>query len=103
MLLKLHYQFILHFLKVSLILALYYYLSSMSLSMSRLILILALLHLFNASDLHANHLTGGEMSYSHVRNLTDGRQVYKVTLNIYRDALSGGADFDNPLSLSLCV
>ena len=49
----------------------------------------------------AEHLTGGEMRYSYVNTLGDGRQVYEIQLRIYRDALGGGADFDNPLYMTI--
>lgn len=52
-------------------------------------------------SLEANHLTGGEMNYSYVQTLPDGRQVYEIVTTIYRDALSGGADFDNPLYMTV--
>lgn len=49
----------------------------------------------------AEHLTGGEMRYNYVNTLGDGRQVYEIQLRIYRDALGGGADFDNPLYMTI--
>ncbi len=53
------------------------------------------------SPLKANHLTGGEMRYAYERTLPDGRQVYRIIVHIYRDALSGGAQFDDPLYMTV--
>ena len=50
---------------------------------------------------NANHLTGGEIRYSYVHTLPNGNQIYDITIFIYRDALSGGAEFDNPLYLTV--
>src|SRR5690554_2973331 len=70
--------------------------------MVRLFFILISFYFLSASNfLQANHLTGGEISYAHEESFVDGRELYKVTLIIYRDALSGGADFDSPLYLSI--
>ncbi|HUH74553.1 MAG TPA: PKD domain-containing protein [Chitinophagales bacterium] len=53
------------------------------------------------ATVHAEHLTGGEMRYSYVKTLGDGKQVYEITVRIYRDALGGGATFDNPLNITI--
>lgn len=46
-------------------------------------------------------MTGGEINYSFVRELSDGRQIYEINVIIYRDALSGGSYFDDPLYLTV--
>lgn len=60
-----------------------------------------LLMLLGESQLQANHLTGGEMRYTYLNTLANGRQVYRITVEIYRDDLSGGAGFDNPLYMTV--
>jgi gliding motility-associated-like protein len=49
----------------------------------------------------AEHLTGGEMRYSYINTLPDGRQTYEISVQIYRDALGGGANFDDPLYITI--
>lgn len=52
-------------------------------------------------SVNAEHLTGGEMRYSYISTLIDGRQVYEISVRIYRDALGGGANFDDPLYMTI--
>ena len=49
------------------------------------------------NTVNAEHLTGGEMRYSYINTLPNGRQIYEISVLIYRDALGGGANFDDPL------
>ncbi len=44
----------------------------------------------------AYHIVGGEIYYDCL-----GGNTYQITLKVYRDCFSGGADFDNPLSLGI--
>ncbi|PSJ71927.1 hypothetical protein C7N43_36825 [Sphingobacteriales bacterium UPWRP_1] len=44
----------------------------------------------------AEHLVGGEISYECL-----GGNTFRVTLTIYRDCYSSGADFDNPASITI--
>lgn len=44
----------------------------------------------------ASHIIGGEMYYDYL-----GNYQYKISIVIYRDCASSGADFDNPLSLAI--
>ena len=44
----------------------------------------------------ASHIVGGEMYYDCL-----GGNQYKITLKLYRDCLSDGAEFDNPLYITV--
>jgi len=44
----------------------------------------------------AAHLVGGEISYECI-----GGNTFRITLTIYRDCYSSGADFDNPASITI--
>jgi gliding motility-associated-like protein len=59
----------------------------------RLIFILFILFSFNAN---AAHIVGGDMFYDCL-----GGNEYRITLKLYRDCLSDGAEFDNPLPISI--
>jgi gliding motility-associated-like protein len=52
-------------------------------------------------DLSAAHLTGGDMTYRCVGNASNGNPIFQFSLNIYRDNLSQGADFDNPAFITI--
>ncbi len=61
--------------------------------MRYLIFIYLVLNLFSA---RASHIVGGEIYYDYL-----GNNNYKFYISVYRDCLSTGASFDNPLSLGL--
>ena len=48
------------------------------------------------SNVFGNHLVGGDISYK-----CTGANKFEITLNVYRDGLSGGADFDDPATISI--
>lgn len=52
--------------------------------------------LLGISELYGNHLVGGDISYKCV-----GANKFEIILNVYRDGLSGGADFDDPATISI--
>jgi len=61
--------------------------------MRYLIAILIVLNLFSG---RSSHIVGGEIYYDYL-----GNNNYKFYISVYRDCLSSGASFDNPLSLGL--
>jgi gliding motility-associated-like protein len=64
--------------------------------MKKLISILLFFH-FNYSDVSANHLIGGELSY---RKL--GGTNYEITLKVFRDCnAQNAANFDNPANIAI--
>ena len=63
---------------------------------SFLLLILILTQLFNTKKAGAEHIIGGEMYYECI-----GDGEYEVTLKMYRDCFSTGAQFDNPANVAL--
>jgi gliding motility-associated-like protein len=67
--------------------------------MKRFLLILTLF-LFT-TPLFAEHITGGEMYYTY-RGLDDqGRHVYRITLKLYRDCFSAGAQLDASAAIAV--
>lgn len=58
--------------------------------------ITAIFALFFAAQLHASHIVGGDMYYDCL-----GGNTYQVTLKIYRDCLSDGADYDPNLPVTV--
>lgn len=62
--------------------------------MFRLVLIILLLGF--TSNVLATHIVGGEMYYDYL-----GANQYKITLKLYRDCNSTGAQYDNPLPLTI--
>ena len=44
----------------------------------------------------ASHIVGGELYYDCL-----GGNEYRITLKLYRDCLSDGAEFDNPLPITI--
>ena len=46
-----------------------------------------------STTLHAEHITGGEMSYTY-QGFVNNLHRYHVTLKLYRDCNSGGAPLD---------
>ena len=55
---------------------------------------LVLIFILASSKTNAAHIVGGSISYRCL-----GGNDYEVTLKIYRDCFSGGAEFDNPASI----
>jgi gliding motility-associated-like protein len=58
--------------------------------------IIAILLVLNFAPLRASHIVGGDIYYDHV-----GGNNYQFTINLYRDCLSTGAQFDDPLPLGV--
>jgi gliding motility-associated-like protein len=52
--------------------------------------------LFISFNSHASHIVGGEMYYDCL-----GGNEYRITLKLYRDCLSDGAEFDDPLPITI--
>lgn len=50
---------------------------------------------FCVQSIHAKHIVGGEITYECLGNVGANSKKYEVTVTIYRDALSGGAEFDS--------
>ncbi len=49
-----------------------------------------------SASVRATHIVGGEMTYRQM-----GGNLYEVTLRVYRDCLTGQAQFDNPASIGI--
>lgn len=49
---------------------------------------------FFTIPLFANHITGGEVYYTYIGQLANGNHQYHVTLKLYRDHFSSGAQLD---------
>ncbi len=58
--------------------------------------LIALLMLASSLTSNASHIVGGEIYYDYM-----GNNVYRFYISVYRDCNSTGAQFDNPLSLSI--
>ncbi len=58
--------------------------------------LLVIISFIIGSQLYASHIVGGEMYYDCL-----GNNQYKVTIKVYRDCNSTGADFDIPLYLGV--
>lgn len=58
--------------------------------------IVYLLFMINALSFKASHIIGGDIYYDYL-----GNNNYKFVLTLYRDCASDGAEFDNPLMLSV--
>ncbi|MFC0771831.1 PKD domain-containing protein [Terrimonas alba] len=67
--------------------------------MKRLLLILATFFLSKIS--WAEHITGGEMYYSFTGMTADGLYRYHVTLKLYRDCFSAGAQLDDNAAIGI--
>jgi gliding motility-associated-like protein len=59
-------------------------------------LILPFIVLMVAFQSRASHIVGGEMYYDYL-----GNNQYRIFINVFRDCLSSGADFDSPLPLGI--
>ncbi|RYY43127.1 MAG: hypothetical protein EOO06_20160 [Chitinophagaceae bacterium] len=66
--------------------------------MKQYLLLLFLLTGFLAAE--AKHITGGEMIYEYVETNSGGK-VYKVTLILFRDELSGGAEMPPTVTIGI--
>ena len=60
----------------------------------RLLLIL-IISLFSFQS-YANHIVGGEVFYDNL-----GGNNYRISIVVYRDCFSSGAQYDDPLSLGI--
>ncbi len=49
----------------------------------------------------ARHIAGGEISYEYLSTNTGGTIMYRVTLKLYRDCLSGGAPLDDRATITI--
>ncbi|MDG1429576.1 MAG: PKD domain-containing protein [Crocinitomicaceae bacterium] len=58
--------------------------------------LIAFLMLASSLTSNASHIVGGEIYYDYM-----GNNVYRFYISVYRDCNSTGAQFDNPLSLSI--
>lgn len=66
----------------------------MEFTLKRLITILSIL--FFQFQLQAAHIVGGDMFYDCI-----GGNTYRITVKLYRDCLSGGAEFDSNLPITV--
>ena len=48
----------------------------------------------------ARHIAGGEMSYQYLGVGSNGLR-YRITLKLYRDCQSGGAEFDDQAAIAI--
>ena len=67
--------------------------------MKRFLVILATF-LFSKTLL-AEHITGGEMYYTFIGMSTSGEYQYRVTLKLYRDCFSAGAQLDASAAIAI--
>ncbi|MCF8277668.1 MAG: gliding motility-associated C-terminal domain-containing protein [Flavobacteriales bacterium] len=64
--------------------------------MKRLLLLFSTIFFLGFQNASATHIVGGELVYNYL-----GNSQYAVTLVIYRDCLSGTADFDDPAAVGI--
>jgi gliding motility-associated-like protein len=62
---------------------------------------IAIMSLLFTVPLFANHITGGEIFYTYVRQNPNGNHQYHVTLKLYRDHFSTGAQLDGAASIAI--
>jgi len=67
--------------------------------MKRILLILATF--FLSKTLFAEHITGGEMYYTFTGISSTGQYQYRVTLKLYRDCFSAGAQLDAGAAIAI--
>jgi len=58
--------------------------------------VIAILLLLSFAPARASHIVGGDIYYDYL-----GNNQYRFTINLYRDCLSTGAQFDSPLPLGI--
>ena len=58
--------------------------------------LLLIVFLFINLNVFGSHIVGGEMYYDCL-----GGNQYRITLKLYRDCLSDGAPFDDPLPITI--
>ena len=68
--------------------------------MKRILLILTATFFFT-KPLLAEHITGGEMYYTYVGISSSGDHLYRVTLKLYRDCFSAGAQLDAEAAIAI--
>ena len=61
--------------------------------MRRYLIVLLFFSCFNS---YASHIVGGEIYYNYL-----GSNQYKISIALYRDCFSTGAEYDDPLSLGI--
>lgn len=59
-----------------------------------------LIGLFSCSALYARHITGGELSYVYISS-SGSTHTYQITLKLYRDCFSTGAQLDPAAAISI--
>lgn len=59
-------------------------------------IVLAILFLLSLTPARASHIVGGDIYYDYL-----GNNNYQFTISLYRDCLSTGAQYDNPLPLGV--
>lgn len=57
---------------------------------------LILILFFSCFSSYASHIVGGEVYYDYL-----GSNQYKISITLYRDCFSSGAEYDDPLSLGI--
>jgi gliding motility-associated-like protein len=57
---------------------------------------LVILLLFVSVRLFATHIVGGELIYDFLGKDANGKDIYRITLKVYRDCVNGQAPFDGP-------
>ncbi len=65
------------------------------------ILLIILTPLLLATAARAEHITGGEMYYTLIDTLDNGNLQYRVTLKLYRDCFSAGAQLDPSAAIAV--
>ncbi len=68
--------------------------------MKRILLILVATFFFS-KPLLAEHITGGEMYYTYIGISSSGDHEYRVTLKLYRDCFSAGAQLDAEAAIAI--
>lgn len=56
---------------------------------------------FVCASAEARHIAGGEMSYEYLGPGTGSTLRYRITLKLYRDCFSGGAQLDNAAAITI--
>lgn len=62
--------------------------------------VVLIIGLFSCSALYARHITGGELSYVYISS-TGNTHTYQITLKLYRDCFSTGAQLDPAAAISI--
>ncbi|MGN6492406.1 MAG: PKD domain-containing protein [Agriterribacter sp.] len=62
--------------------------------------LILIIGLFSCSALYARHITGGELSYVYISS-SGNTHTYQITLKLYRDCFSTGAQLDPAAAISI--